>query len=171
MRGKLFLILLTSLAVGILVILSYRENGVKTSPSYKTSSMYGFHLTQKESDEVKWELVADKATFPEGNKKIILKDLTMKIYRERELTLRGGSGIYSIKNKNLVINKPIEVDIEEARLTTDSLTWNSEKGEITTDDSIKFESKNFLIEGTGLAVKVKNQQITVLKNVKGIFYL
>lgn len=171
MKGKLFLVLLTSLAVGILVILSYRENGVETSPSYKTSSMHGFHLTHKESDEVKWELVADKATFPEGNKKIILKDLTMKIYQERELTLRGGSGIYNIKNKNLVINKPIEVDIEEARLTTDSLTWNSENGEITTSDSIKFKGRNFLIEGTGLTAKIKNQQIRVLKNVKGIFYL
>lgn len=171
MKGKLFLVLLTLLVVGILVILSYRENGVKTFPSYKTSSMRGFHLTHKENDEVKWELVADKATFPEGNTKIILKDLTMKIYQERELTLRGGSGIYYIKNKNLVINKPIEVDMEEARLTTDSLIWNSEKGEITTDDSIKFEGKNFLIEGSGLTVKIKNQQIRVLKNVKGIFYL
>lgn len=171
MKGKFFLVLLTLLAVGILVILSYRENGVKTSPSYKTSSMYGFRLTHKENDEVKWELLADKATFPEGNKKIILKDLTMKIYQKRELTLRAGSGIYNIKTKNLIVNKPIEVDIEGARLTTDSLIWNSEKEEITTDDSITFEGKNFLIEGTGLSAKVKNQQIRVLKNVKGIFYL
>jgi LPS export ABC transporter protein LptC len=170
MRSKFFLVLLTALAVGILVILSSRGNGVKTYPLYKTSSMRGFHLTHKESGKIKWELIAEKATFPEGNKDVILKDLTMRMYHEREFTVRGDSGIYNIQKKNLTINKSIEIDIEGAQLTTDSLTWNSERGVITTKDSIKFKGKNFLIEGTGLTAKIKDQQIRIHKNVKGIFY-
>jgi LPS export ABC transporter protein LptC len=170
MRSKFFLVLLTALAVGILVILSSRGNGVKTYPLYKTSSMRGFHLTHKESGKIKWELIAEKATFPEGNKDVVLKNLTMRMHHEREFTVRGGSGIYNIQKKNLTINKPIEIDIEGDKLTTDSLTWNGERGVITTKDSIKFKGKNFLIEGTGLIAKIKDQQIRILKNVKGIFY-
>lgn len=170
MRGKFFLVLLAVLAIGVLVILSSGGDGVKTYPSYKTSSMRGFHLTHKESGKIKWELIAEKATFPEGNKKIILKDLIMRIHHEHEFTVRGGSGIYNIQKKNLTINKPIEIDIEGAKLTTDSLAWNGERRVITTKDSIKFKGKNFLIEGTGLTAKIKDQQIRILKNVKGIFY-
>lgn len=170
MRNRFFLVLLAALAVVTLIVLSYREDGLKKYPSYKTSSMNGFHLTHKKSDKIKWELAAEKATFPEGNNKIILKGLTMRIHHDRELTLRGGSGIYNIQKKNLTINKPIEIDLEGAKLTTDSLTWDGEGGAITTKDNIRVEGKNFLIEGTGLTAKLTDQQIRILENVKGIFY-
>jgi len=170
MKGKFLVVLLVGLTVAILIILGYKENGVKTYPVYKTSSMRGFRLIHKEGDQIKWELAADKATFPEGKKKVVLKDLTMGIHHEREITLTGGSGVYNVQEKNLTIHKPIEIDIEGAKLITDSLTWHGEVDLITTKDSIKFMGKNFLIEGTGLTTKIKDQQIRILKDVKGIFY-
>ncbi len=170
MKSRFRLLLLVIVAVAFLVVMSYRENGVKTYPSYKTSSMRGFHLTHKDSDKIKWELIAEKATFPEGNKKIILNDLTMKMYHEREYTLRGGSGIYNIQRNKLAINKPIEIAVEDAKLTTDSLTWNGESGVVTSKDRIKFQGNNFLIEGIGLTAKIKDQQIRILQNVEGVFY-
>jgi len=169
-RSKLFLVLLTALSIGTLVVLSYKENGVKTYPSYKTSSMRGFRLTHKEGDKIRWELISEKATFPEGNKEVILKDLIMRIYQEYEIALRGGSGVYDIQENNLTIHKPVEIDIEEAKLTTDSLTWDGKEGLITTQNNITFAGKNFLIEGTGLTAKIKDQQIRILKDVKGTFY-
>jgi LPS export ABC transporter protein LptC len=170
MKNKVFLIVLTTLAIGTLVILSYRENGVKTYPSYKTSSMSGFRLTHKENDEIRWELMAEKATFPEGNKEVFLDDLNMRILHDRDIALSGGSGIYNINNKTLVINKPIEIDIEGAILTTDSLLWNGQSRILSTEEHIRFQDKNFLIEGTGLNAVIKDQQIRILKNVKGTFY-
>jgi LPS export ABC transporter protein LptC len=170
MKNKFFLAVLTALAIGTLVVLSYRENGVKTSPSYKTSSMREFRLTHKESDEIKWELMAENATFPEGEKEVFLNDLTMRILHDRKVVLKGGSGIYDIKDKTLIINKPIEIDIEGAKLTTDSLLWNGQKRILSTDKRVKFQDKNFLIEGTGLTAMVNDQQIRILRDVKGIFY-
>lgn len=171
MKGKFFLVLLAALAIGTLIVLSYKENGVKIYPSYKTSSMRGFRLTHKEGDKIKWELISEKATFPEGKKEVILKGLTMRIHQGYEIALTGGSGIYDIQEKNLTINKPVEIDIKEAKLTTDSLTWNGKEGLITTQDSIILKGKNFLIEGTGLTAKIKDQQIRILEDVKGTFYL
>lgn len=170
MKGKFFLFSLAALAAGFLIVASYRDNGVKTYPSYKTSSMSDFRLTHKEHDQVKWELVAEKATFPQDEKKVFLKALTMTVHQDRSLSLLGGSGVYNIPGKTLVIHEPIEIDIEGAKLTTSSLTWNGKNGMLTTADRIRFEDKNFLIEGKGLTAEVKNRKIRVLNNVKGVFY-
>lgn len=170
MKGKFFFFVLFASAVGFLIVLSYRDNEVKTFPSYQTSSMRGFRLTHKEQDAVKWELQADKAIFPENDKKVFLQSLTMKVHQDREIALRGGSGTYNISQKILVIREPIEIDIEGAKLTTSSLTWNGKDGKLSTTDRIRFEDKHFLIEGTGLTAAVKNKQIRVLNDVKGVFY-
>jgi LPS export ABC transporter protein LptC len=170
MKVKLLLAFLAVLAVVSLVVLNYWESGVNTYPSYKISSMRGFHLTHKENDKIKWELKAEKATFPEDTKEVLLKDLTMRISHDREMSLSGGSGIYDIEEKTLVIKKPIEIDIEGATLITDSLTWNGQKGILSTDEWFTFKDKYIHIEGKGLTAKVKEQQIRILKNVKGTFY-
>jgi LPS export ABC transporter protein LptC len=170
MKNRLIVAFLTVLAIGTLFFLSYKENGIKTYPSYKTSSMRGFRLTQKEGDTIRWELVSKRATFPEGNKEVILENLTMKIHNKYDITLKGGSGVYKVKDKNLTINKPIEIDIAGDKLTTDSLIWHGKKELITTKDMIQFKGNNFLIEGLGLTAQVKNQQIKILEDVKGTFY-
>ena len=169
MRVKFLLVLLMLVAV-VIVVFSYRDNGRRSHLSYKTSLMRGFRLTHKENNNVKWELTAENATFPESNKEVILKDLTVRIYHDHELALKGGSGVYNLDKKTLIINKPVEIRFEDIDLTTDSLTWDSQGGLLTSDKWIKIKNKNFLIEGTGLTANVKDQKIRILKDVKGIFY-
>ncbi len=170
MKGKFLLVLSIASALGILIVLSYRENGIKTDSSHQTSSMQGFHLTQKEGDEIRWELSAESAVFPEGINKVILKTLTMRIHHTPELTLTGGGGIYNIQKNFFTIDKPVKVIMDSSILTTDSLVWNGEEELITSPDNIKLTGKNFLIEGTGLAIRVRKQEVKILKDVKGTFY-
>ncbi len=68
------------------------------------------------------------------------------------------------------MKKPVEITIEGARLTTDSLTWNGQRGLLVTSAPIQFQDENFLIEGTGLSADVHDQRIRILKDVKGTFY-
>ncbi len=170
MKNKLFLVFLSALSVVTVVVISNREDGVKTFPSYKMSSMSGFHLTHKESDEVKWEVTAEKATFPKGNREIILEELIMRIHDEKEMVVKSGNGMYDIEKRNLTMTRPVEIDIEGALLTTDSLHWNGEKGIISTGDNIEFKGDKFLIEGTGLSANITERKIRVFNNVKGTFY-
>lgn len=173
MKSKFFVALLTVLGVGLLIILSYEENGVTTYHLYKTSSIREFSLVHKEHEEgsrISWELTAENATFPDGNKEIILEYLKMVIHHEHEFVLTGGSGIYKIQEKSLTIYKPVEIDVEGAKLTTDSLTWNGVEGVITTKDRVRFKGKKFLIEGKGLSAEIEDQKIRILKDVKGVFY-
>ncbi len=170
MKGKFFVVLSILLALGVLTILGYKEDDINIHPLYQTSIMQGLHLTHKEGDKVKWDLVAKNATFPKGNKEIIINSLELKIHDDPEIYLTGESGTYKIEERVFTINKPIEINIKDAKFRTDSLTWNSKKGLITTEDNIKFSGKNFLIEGTGLVARVKQQKVKILKNVKGTFY-
>jgi LPS export ABC transporter protein LptC len=171
MRKKVLGLLSTAIIISILIVLGYKENVIKTYPSYKTSLMRGFHLIHKEGGRTKWELISEDATFPEGKKIVILKDLKMRIfYNENEITLSGGSGVYRIEDKNLFIDKPVEVNIKGSELTTDSLVWNGKEELITTKDTVKFKGKNFLIEGIGLIAKTRDQELKILEDVRGIFY-
>jgi LPS export ABC transporter protein LptC len=171
MKIKFFFFFSLALSLAVLIILGYKETDVTVAPLYKTSSMQGLHITHKTGGRIKWELTAKDANFPSGNKEVIIRSLKLKIYNDPEIYLTGGSGIYKIEGENLTINKPVEINIRDAKFTTDSLTWDSGSELITTKDNIRFTGKNFLIEGEGLVAKTKEQKMKILSNVKGIFYL
>ncbi|MBI4654100.1 MAG: LPS export ABC transporter periplasmic protein LptC [Nitrospirae bacterium] len=159
------------LLLGALIIYNrYKEDGLSAHTLYRTSSMQGFHLIHKEGGRIGWELIADSAIFPQGNNEVLLKDLNMKIYQDQFIILTGKEGNYSIDEKILVVDKTVEVKIDNSVLNTDSLIWDGNKEVITTQDNIKFRGKTFSIEGRGLTVIVKDQQVKVLNDVKGIFY-
>lgn len=169
-KSRFFWILSAILAVGILILINYNDSTVKIRPSYQTSSMQNLHLTHKEGSSIKWELTADKATLPTGNKKVLLESLALKVNRTPAVFLTGGSGVYEIEAGNVILNDNVEVTIKDAKFVTDSVNYDTKDELITTNDDIKFSGNNFLIRGTGLAAKVKQQQVRIINNVKATFY-
>jgi len=171
MNAKIALSFVMAVTLLILVLYGYREDDLKITPSYKSSSMHGLHLIHKTGDKIKWELKAEGATMPENEDEIIINSLQLRIYNDYGVNLSAGSGSYKIDDKVLTINSPVEIDIKNARLMTDSLTWDGQNGLIRTDKMITFKGDNFYIEGTGLEVKIKEERVRILKDVKGTFYL
>lgn len=169
-KSRLFWVISAIFVFVILIIFNYTENSVKMFPSLQTSSMKNLYLKHKEGDKVKWELSSDKAVLPLGNKEVFLESLVVKINQTPEIYLTSGSGIYEIEQGNVMLNKPVELKIREAKFATDSLRWNSKEELITTDDDIKLSGNSFLITGTGLSAKVPEQQVRIIKDVKAIFY-
>ena len=169
-KGRFFRILSSILIVGILIILSYNNDNVKIRPSYQTSSMDNLHLTHRGEKKVHWELVAQKATFPTGKKEIILKTIGLTINNSPEVYLTSDSGVYEMESGNVLLNKPVEISMEDIKFNTDTLNWNSSDEIISTKDAVKFTGNNFLIEGVGLSAKVTQQKVKIHKNVKAIFY-
>jgi len=169
-KGRFLLILSAVLVAGILIILSYNDRNVKILPSYQTSSMKNLHLTHKEEKKVQWELSAANAIFPVGKKEVILESIDLKINHSPVIYLTSNSGIYEIDQENVLLNKPVEIKIKDAKFTTDTLNWNSSDERISTQDAVTFTGINFLIEGTGLSANVAEQKVKIEKNVKAIFY-
>jgi LPS export ABC transporter protein LptC len=155
----------------VLILTGYREDEVRISPSYKSSSMHGLYLTHKAGNEVKWELKAEDAIFPEGATEITIKSLELQIYDDHRIRLFAGTGTYNIDTKTLTINRPVRINIRDATLLTDRLTWDGQRGLIKTDEEITFSGRNFHIQGRGLEAEIRQERIRILNNVKGIFYL
>jgi LPS export ABC transporter protein LptC len=169
-KNRLFWITSSLLAIGILGVLNYGENDVNIHPSYQTSSMNNPHLTRKDENKISWELFADKATLPEGKKKIHLESMSLRINKSPAIYLTSGTGTYEIESENVTLNEPVELNMEDKKFQTRTLTWNSNNDFITTDTPVKFTGKNFLIEGDGLNAHIKQQKVKITKNVKAIFY-
>jgi LPS export ABC transporter protein LptC len=170
MKEKSFLVLSIILILGILIILGYKEDSINISPSYRTSSMRGIHLNHREGNDLKWELLADTATFPEDKKEIIIDSLELKILNEPGIKITGGKGIYDINSKDLSVRDRIKIFLSNGIFRTDSLKWKSSENIITTANNVEFTNDNFTIKGTGLIAEVREERVRILKNVTGIFY-
>lgn len=172
LKRNYFGILIVFLAISTFILISYyKEQGLIIQPTYQTSSMQGLHLTHRENDDIKWELSANEAIFPMGEKEISLKSIGLKINQSPEIYLTSATGIYETEKGNIILNKSVEMNIKDTKFTTNTLKWDSASELLTTEDNVKFSGKNFLIEGTGLAATIKNQKIQILKNVKATFYI
>ena len=171
MKGKLFLFFSVILALCILIINGYKDENISIRPIYKTSTMRGLRITRKEEGRVGWELMAEDAVFSAEDGKVVIASLELSILDEPKLYLTGSSGIYYVEREIFVFDRPVEMSISDGKFNTDSLTWSSRSGLVTTDDRVKFKGKNFLIEGKGLSAKIKEKKMKILDNVKGTFYL
>jgi len=168
---KIVFPLFTIVTLVVLTLVGYREDDIRISPSFKSSSMHGLCLTHKVGNEVRWELRAEDAVFPEGATEITIKSLKLLIYDDHRIRLSAGSGTYNITTKTLTINKPVRINMRDTTLMTERLIWDGQKGLISTEEEITLRGKNFYIQGKGLEAEIKQERVRILDNVKGVFYL
>ena len=158
------------LLIGFVIGIGYKENIGTINPSYKISSMQDLYLIHREGGEIRWELTAEKALFPLGDKEIILTAPGLKINHSPEIFLNSGTGVYEVEEGNVTLSEPVEMNMEDNKFVTNSLKWNSKDDTVTTDDDITLSGKNFLITGTGLSARIKQEQVRILNNVEAFFY-
>lgn len=132
--------------------------------------MENLHLKHREGNKVEWELTAEKAILPAGNKEVFLKFLALKINQTPEIYLTSANGLYEIENGNVTLSNSVEVNMKDTTFATDTLKWYSKDNLITSDDEIKVSGGNFLIKGMGLTAKTDQQKVRILKDVEAIFY-
>ena len=154
-----------------LITLIYSGNGLKIKPSYKMSSMHKVHIVNKEGNSVKWELSAEKALFPKGSREIFLNSIGLRIKHTPEIHVTSESGIYTVENGNMILNNPVELNVNDATFKTAGIHWNNREETLTTDKEVEFIGKTFNIIGKGLTANTKEQKVRILKDVKAIFYL
>jgi len=170
-KSRSFLVLVCVLILGTLIKLNYSGNSMEIRPSYRMSSMHKLQMVNKEDNSVKWELSAEKAVFPKGNREILLSSLGLRIKNTPEIYLTSGSGIYKVEEGDITLNTPVEMKINETIFRTTEMKWNNSKGTLTTDNNVEFIGKTFNIVGKGLSAKTKEQKVRILKDVKAVFYL
>ncbi len=170
LKNRFFWIISAIMVVGFLILLSYKERGMEISPSFQTSTMQKLYLTHREDNKVEWELSAREAMFPPGRREVFLKFISLTINQSPKIYITSGSGIYRVEEGDFILNKTVELNMEDTKFMTNTLKWDSKGHLITTDDPVRLTGKNFSIDGTGLIAKTEQQKARILKNVKAIYY-
>ncbi len=170
LKSRFFWIVAAIMIAVFSAIFTYKDQGMEISPSFRTSTMQKLHLTHREDNKVKWELSAREAVFPQGKDEILLRAISLMIDQSPKIYITSGSGVYKIDKGDIILNKNVELNMENSRFTTTTLKWDSNGGMITTDDPVRFTGSNFSINGTGLVAETERQKARILKNVKAIYY-
>ncbi len=170
-KQKLFWVISILLTITVLAFHYYSTHSIKLSPVYKTSSMEKLHLKSREGNTVKWELSAENALFPTGKKQVIFDSVAININSTPVIHLKSRKGIYEVDKKVVILEDSVEVNMEKSRITTASLKLQtSDDLLLTTKDPVQYTGENFIIEGIGLTAKIKQEKVTILDNVKAIYF-
>jgi LPS export ABC transporter protein LptC len=151
-------------------IIFYDEKDVKILPSYKISTMENLKLTHRKGADIKWELMADRATMPVGEKKVYLESIRVEIRNDPDIRIKSGSGIYELQEGDITLNRTVTMHMKDAEFRTDSLNWSSDENMITTSDPVLVTGPSFRISGSGLTANVDARRVRINSDVKAVFY-
>ncbi|UCD36030.1 MAG: LPS export ABC transporter periplasmic protein LptC [Nitrospiraceae bacterium] len=169
-KTRLIWILSALFAVGILILLTYDGNRVGIMPSYQSSYMTDLHMKHREGGEVKWELTSDRAVLPINRKEVHLEKIALKIRQSPEIDLTSGSGVYEVDEGNIMLSDTVNLNVKDAVFSTASVRYTSRDESIVSEETVRLTGNNFTITGSGLAAQVKEEKVSILHDVKAVFY-
>lgn len=176
-------IALILIASGIIIALFVRFHGTgdvadeereAVSPSGDTASVEATELkyTESEGGKTLWEIEAEEAMFFQDKAKTEFKKISVTFYykEDYELILSGDSGELNNDTKNIVIKDNVKIKVEDDyTLSTDSLNYNSEKHQISTDNPIDVTGPDVSFHGNGLVFDLNSEELFIKSNVSTDF--
>ncbi|MFQ6103130.1 MAG: LPS export ABC transporter periplasmic protein LptC [Candidatus Glassbacteria bacterium] len=114
----------------------------------------GFSITITDEGVKKTQVEAAKAFVFEERDEIAARDLHMKFYNssgEYFSQLWSDSGTIDMESNNMhAIGNVVVLTNDSLRLETETLYWDEEKEEISTEDSVVFYQEDKTVRGVGL---------------------
>lgn len=126
-----------------------------------------FLLTETYRGKKVWEIKAANAKIFKDEAK--LKNIEVKFFLEEGnfFTIVANNGKINTLSKDFTIAGNVIVSSnKELNLQTDTLSWNNQKEEISTNSSVKITQNNFIITGKGLKLSPRSQKAEILHNVE-----
>ncbi len=102
----------------------------------------------------------------------IAKDVKVDFYDEfgeYSSTLTSNEGLVRQKKNEFSVWGDVVVENDTARLDTQSLRWNPDTRQITTDDFVKLRRGKDVLTGYGMKADNRLQNVQILRDVKGEF--
>jgi len=127
------------------------------------------HYSHTNQDAVKeWELNAKSAQFFKEKNQVIFKEPVVTFYSEqgKRYTLTGDEGELFTDTQNIKISGNVIGKGYQGEFHTNSLTYNAQDKKITTEDRVRFQNKQFGVEGVGMVVDVEKEKLSLLNNIR-----
>jgi LPS export ABC transporter protein LptC len=128
------------------------------------------HYVETKGKKKEWELRAKSGQHFREVDYTTLEDLAVTFYAEggRTITLKGKKGSMKEKKEIKVWGDVVITSSDGYRVDTNSLRYDREKQQITTEDPVTLEGKGVQVKGVGLVVDLKTKKISILRKVQTV---
>jgi LPS export ABC transporter protein LptC len=181
-RIRLILLFVAAVAVSVvvgmaignkkqqIVIKTDIPQAVRNSPSVELKNVA--YSTTNNDNFKEWDLDAESAQYLQGEKRVILGNLLVSVYRPngKVYKIRGQHGEFNTESRDIKMRGAIwGVMPDNTTIQTESVDYDHAKRLITTQDKI-FIGRNskFALEGKGMIIDLAKEKMTILSNVKAL---
>ena len=130
------------------------------------------YSTTNNNNVKEWDLDAESAQYLQGEKRVILENLAVSVYRPngKVYKIRGRNGDFNTETRDIKIRGLVRgVMPDNTTIETESADYDHQKGLITTQDKILISRNNkFALEGKGMIIDLAKEKMSILSNVKAL---
>jgi LPS export ABC transporter protein LptC len=173
--GIALVIIAAVLAVALLgqkkpIIIAKGKEDNATSTANVALTEVAYSTTNKDNFK-EWDLNAQSAQYFQGEKRVILEDVIVNLYRPDGKTyhIKGTRGEFNTESRNISMQGNITASMpDNTTIHTNSFFYDNEKRVITTRDKIIIQRGNFALEGVGMVVDLNSEKLSILGHVKAL---
>lgn len=138
----------------------------ESAPSIEADTL---KYTESEGGKTLYEIESGQARFFKDESRTEFSDIRVKfIYQEKyEIIVSGKSGVLNTDTKDIIITDNVEIRAAtDYVLTTNSLLYNADRNEISTDDVITVTGPKADFSGKGLSFSMDTEELVILSDIK-----
>ena len=153
-----------------IVIKTGTPQTVKSGPSVELKNVA--YSTTNNDNFKEWDLNAESAQYLQAEKRVILENLTVNVYRPngKIYIIRGQHGDLNTESRDIKMHGDIWGQMpDNTTIQTETIDYDHTKRLITTQDRV-FIRRNgrFALEGKGMIIDMAKEKMTILNNVKAL---
>ena len=148
--------------------IQFHDIKIDTKASFKLNIL---KQISKKNGIKEWELEASSATLLKDEEKAVLLDVSVSFFTKdnKRVHLTSQKGILNTKTHDMTFSDNVKGAYETFFLVTDKLHYNKKEHIIYSNNSVRLEKTDSVIEADSMTTKL-NENITILKgNVRGNF--
>ncbi|MCJ7663873.1 MAG: LPS export ABC transporter periplasmic protein LptC [Desulfobacterales bacterium] len=128
------------------------------------------HYVETKGKKKEWELRAKSGQHFREADYTTLEDLAVTFYGEdgRIITMKGNKGSMKERKEIKVWGDVVITSSDGYQVATNSLRYDGDKQQITTEDPVMLEGKGVQVKGVGLMVDLKTKKISILRKVQTV---
>lgn len=142
----------------------------KSLPSVELKNVA--YSTTNNDNFKEWDLDAESAQYLQAEKKVVLENLTVTVYRPngKVYKIRGRNGDFNTETRDIKIRGAVwGMMPDNTTIQTESIDYDHQKRLITTKDKIQIRRNNkFALEGKGMIIDLAKEKMSILSNVKAL---
>jgi len=132
----------------------------------------GLRFSEWEEARLIWLMGAERTRYHHKEKKASLEQVEVTFYPATggKMLLWANLVDYDVKTKGLRASDSVRGRSDQGYdFTTESLLYNGDKREVTTDDKVTLEKDRLTIQGTGMKGSLADHKFRLLSEVRAVF--